>query len=39
MFADNLIMFCKADPATLQHIMAVLHDFYESAGLGANIQK
>ena len=39
MFADDLILFCKFDPATLQHIMNVLHDFYESAGLRANIKK
>ncbi|KAJ8429569.1 hypothetical protein Cgig2_010282 [Carnegiea gigantea] len=39
MFADDLIMFCKADPTILQHIMAVLHDFNEYARLKANIQK
>ena len=39
MFADDLILFCKADPATLQHIMNVLHDFHKCDGLQANIQK
>jgi len=39
MFADDLIMFCKANPTTLKHIMAVLYDFHECAELQANIQK
>jgi len=39
MFADDLIMFRKADPATLKHFMNVLYDFHDCAGLQANIQK
>jgi len=39
MSADDLILFCKTDLATLQHIMNVLHEFHECAGLQANMQK
>lgn len=39
LFANDLIMFCKADPAALKHIIAVLYDFHECVGLESNIQK
>ena len=39
MFADDLILFCKADPPTLRHIMSALKTFYETAGLRANLSK
>ena len=39
MFADDLIIFCKADPHTINHIMIALTTFYDCAGLKANIGK
>ena len=39
MFADDLIMFCKADPPTIRHIMSTLKAFYECVGLKANLSK
>jgi len=39
MFADDLVMFCKADPPTIRHIMSTLTTFYECAGLRANLSK
>ena len=39
MFADDLIMFCKADPTTINHIMSALQTIYDSAGLKANLSK
>jgi len=37
MFADNLILFSKADPTTLNYLKEVLDKFY--MGLGANVHK
>ena len=39
MFADDLILFSKAHPASLQHIMTTPHEFHECAGLKANLAK
>ncbi|KAJ8435083.1 hypothetical protein Cgig2_033623 [Carnegiea gigantea] len=39
MFADDLIIFCKADAPTIQHIMSTLNVFHECAGLKANMMK
>jgi len=39
MFADDLLLFCKADPATLQEIMNALHHFHEVTGLQVNMAK
>ncbi|KAJ8440382.1 LOW QUALITY PROTEIN: hypothetical protein Cgig2_019371 [Carnegiea gigantea] len=39
MFADDLILFCKADPPTLHHIMSALRAFHETVGLKANLSK
>ena len=39
MFTNDLILFCEADLATLQHIMNVLYEFHACAGLQANMQK
>jgi len=38
-FSDDLIMFCKANPTSLQRIMDVLHQFHQCAGLKANLDK
>jgi len=38
-FADDLIIFAKADPHTLQIIMEALHSFHETAGLQVNMSK
>ena len=39
MFADELILFSKAHPASLHHIMSALHKFHECAGLMPNLAK
>ena len=39
MFADDLIIFCKADPKSLQLVFQTLQRFHESAGLKTNLQK
>ena len=39
MFADDLIIFCKADPKSTQQIKDTLAIFLETAGLKANMQK
>jgi len=39
MFADDLMLFCKADAASLQHLMKALQAFNECAGLKAHMQK
>lgn len=38
-FADDLIMFCKAYLAYLQHTMYTWHEFQECVGLKANLKK
>jgi len=38
-FAADLLLFCKADPLTLQSIMKVLESFHQCAGLKANIHE
>ena len=39
MFADDVLLFCKAHPLTVQLIMQVLKDFYCCSGLQANHSK
>ena len=39
MFADDLLLFYKADPPLLRLVMLVLRLFYMCAGLQANLQK
>ena len=39
MFADDLIIFSKADLPTLRHIKSALNDFHDCAGLKANMLK
>ncbi|KAJ8435424.1 LOW QUALITY PROTEIN: hypothetical protein Cgig2_013922 [Carnegiea gigantea] len=39
MFADDLILFCKADPHTLKLLMKSLAAFHNTAGLKANLHK
>ena len=39
MFTDDLILFYKAYPASMQHIMNALQAFYEVVGLKANLTK
>jgi len=39
MFADDLILFCKADPHTLKLLMEALASFHNTAGLKANLHK
>ena len=39
MFADDLILFCKADPHTLKILMDTLVVFHNTAGLKANLHK
>jgi len=39
MFADNLIIFSKAGPHSLQLILAALREFHDCAGLKANMDK
>ena len=39
MFAEDLIIFYKADPYSLQLIFQALKEFYECAGLKTNLQK
>ena len=38
-FADDLILFSRADPATLQSLMATLTEFEHTAGLRTNLSK
>ena len=38
-FADDLMLFSKADPISLQLIMSALQNFHSCAGLKTNIQK
>ena len=37
MFADDLLLFSKADPATLQLMIGALEEFHTTAGLRANL--
>ncbi|KAJ8435318.1 LOW QUALITY PROTEIN: hypothetical protein Cgig2_026410 [Carnegiea gigantea] len=39
MFADDLLLFCKAHPTTLQILNDALSSFKETAGLMTNLQK
>jgi len=39
MFADDLVIFSKADPTSLHLIMEALQSFHATAGLKANLQK
>ena len=39
MFADDLLIFCKADPSSLQIVHTVLSSIKETAGLITNLQK
>ena len=39
MFADDLLLFSKADPPTIRHIMSALASFHKCAGLKANLAK
>ena len=39
MFADDLLIFCKAQPSTLSSIIRVLNEFHERSGLQANQTK
>jgi len=39
MFADDLILFCKADPHTLKLLMEALGAFHNAVGLKANLHK
>ena len=39
MFADDLVLFSKADPVTLHYIMSALHIFHDCAGLKVNMTK
>ena len=39
MFADNLLMFCKADISSIQHLKSALFLFSKSADLQANLHK
>ena len=39
MFADDLIIFCKAKPASLQLLMDAFQEFTRSSGLAANLEK
>lgn len=39
MFADDLLIFSKADPATLRAIMDALESFKDTAGLSSNLAK
>ena len=39
MFADDFIIFCKANPATLKLPMDAFHEFTLSSGLIANLEK
>ena len=39
MFADDLIIFCKANPASLQLLMNGFQDFTRSSRLTANFDK
>jgi len=39
MFTDDLILFCKADPSTLQILMEALNIFRNTTGLKANVHK
>jgi len=39
MFADDLLLFCKADPTSLQYLMNALTSISETVGLRANLQK
>jgi len=39
MFTDDLILFSRAHPTSLQHIMNALREFHDCAGLKANLAK
>lgn len=39
MFADDLIMFYKADPTSPYYIMDALKSFYDCVGLKINMEK
>ena len=39
MFADDLIIFCKVDPKSIQQIKDTFAVFSETAGFKANMQK
>ncbi|KAJ8424178.1 hypothetical protein Cgig2_015912 [Carnegiea gigantea] len=39
MFADDLLLFYKADPPTIRHIMSALALLHKCAGLKANLAK
>ena len=39
MFADDLLIFSKADPPTIRHIMSALSNFHKCAGLKADWAK
>ena len=39
MFADDLFVFCKADPSSLELLIQVMHSFTQVFGLKANISK
>jgi len=39
MFADDLIIFCKAKPVSLQLLMNAFHEFTRCSGLKANLDK
>ena len=36
MFANDLMLFCKADPVSLEILMGTLSTFHDTAGLKAN---
>ena len=39
MFVDDLIIFYKAHPSSIQHVMRALEEFHACAGLRANLTK
>ena len=39
MFADDLIMFCKADPTSPHYIIDALKSFYDYVDLKINMEK
>ena len=39
MFADDLIIFCRAKPVSLQLLMNAFYEFTRSSGLTANLDK
>ena len=39
MFADDLVLFCKADKISVECLMQAFHKFSQSSGLEANKDK